>query len=61
MLFRASRADIACASTVQNVAPGSRHAQMSATDPMPEPRSAARETRGAHCVAYQAVSTSSVE
>ena len=58
--FRASFADIACASTVQNVAPGRRQAQMRATDPMPDPRSAARETRGAHWVAYHAVRTSSV-
>ena len=32
-----------------------------ATDPMPDPRSHARSTRGAHCVPYHAVSTSSVE
>ena len=32
-----------------------------ATEPIPDPRSAAFSTRGAHCVPYQAVSTSSVE
>ena len=31
------------------------------TEPMPEPRSAARSTRGACVVPYHAVSTSSVE
>src|ERR1043165_1167965 len=40
-LFRASRTDIACASMVTRRAPNKRQATTSATDPIPDPRSAA--------------------
>ncbi len=42
-------------------APGSRHAEIMPTDPMPDPRSRIDEARGAHVVPYHAVNTSSVE
>jgi hypothetical protein len=42
-------------------APGSRHAAIIPTDPMPDPRSNTELALGAQLVPYHAVSTSSVE
>ena len=59
--LRASRTLSSCASIVTNVAPGSRHAAIIPTEPIPEPRSSTRDAVGAQLVPYHAVSTSSVE
>ena len=59
--LRASATLISCASTVTRRAPGRRHAAISATLPMPLPRSSTVAADGHHVVPYHAASTSSVE
>jgi len=59
--LRASLTLSSCASIVMTRAPGSRHAAIIPTDPIPEPRSRIDDARGAHVVPYHAVNTSSVE
>ena len=59
--FLASLTLSSCASTATNRAPGSRHAAIIPTDPIPDPRSSTVLADGAQLVPYHAVNTSSVE